>query len=151
MKTIVLIALLGFGLMAQAQISIGFNYDDNGNQIKRGIRVNGVIERKEVVSNQISDLLKEPVTKTDSISVGTYAIKVYPNPTRGFVNLQIDGIADKDLVYYKLINMQGQWLLAQTQVNDRLTTIDLERMANGIYFLYTLVNGETKIWRLVKE
>lgn len=155
MKKIALtLVCFGFILGVKAQTTtIGFEYDTKGNQTKRGrLQVDGSIAaRKTLVNSDIEALLNEPVSKTDSLAIAKHKVKVYPNPTTGALNVQIEGLIEKDQAYYQLVNAQGQNIWGQTKIIETMTLLDLGNAANGVYLLQTQINGETKIWRIVKE
>ncbi len=74
-----------------------------------------------------------PATSTDDLSQTGIAVKVFPNPTREILNIQLDGGAYHDH-NMALFNSIGQQLL-----NGPLTqTIDTSTLPPGLYFLHIL-------------
>lgn len=59
-------------------------------------------------------------------------IKVYPNPTSGFVSIE-SNIAD--IYQIKLLNILGQTLIEQTNLSSQTNKIDLSSFENGMYIL----------------
>ena len=71
------------------------------------------------------------------------ALQVWPNPTRGLLNLTA-----QDIEKVEVINMLGQIVL-QAEKTD---TINLERLENGIYFLgVSDKNGKKSVIKIIKE
>ena len=73
-----LLVLLPF--FAEAQTVISFSYDSSGNRIKREI----VLESRSIGDEHIKEF-------TETISAKQ--IKIYPNPTRGLLKVEIAGCA----------------------------------------------------------
>lgn len=65
--------------------------------------------------------------------------KVYPNPTKDFINVELQ---QKNVVEYQLLNLSGSVVL-NGQFTDVLNKIDLSGQTNGAYLL-TLVSSKTK-------
>jgi hypothetical protein len=70
--------------------------------------------------------------------------KVYPNPTNGQTQIVAEGQFN-----YVLMNVLGETILSGSAVAQ--TTIDLEEMAVGTYFVKVSANEETKTFKLIKE
>lgn len=61
--------------------------------------------------------------------------KVYPNPTTGFVNIELQ---QKNKIIYQLSDIHGKTIL-QGQFSDFINKINLSKQTAGIYYL-TIVN-----------
>lgn len=72
------------------------------------------------------------------------AISIYPNPTKGLVNVQ----SEKAIQSLELISVEGKVI----QKNLNSTKIDLNGLPNGIYFLKVeLSNGRIQFEKVVKK
>lgn len=72
------------------------------------------------------------------------AISIYPNPTKGFVNVE----SDKEIKSLQLISMEGKVI----KKNLNASKIDLNGLPNGIYFLKVeLSNGRIQFEKVVKK
>ncbi|MCF8298418.1 MAG: right-handed parallel beta-helix repeat-containing protein [Saprospiraceae bacterium] len=74
-----------------------------------------------------------------------FNVKLYPNPTKGLLNLDIDGKTSAKMEFC-LLNLQGQIIWCETleKSNDRLhKEIDLSIYPKGIYYLR--INDENNI------
>ena len=56
------------------------------------------------------------------------AVSIYPNPAHGYVTISADRLAS-----IELINIMGQVVLSK-RIDSNSTTIDLQKLPNGIYF-----------------
>ncbi len=72
------------------------------------------------------------------------SVKVFPNPTNGIVNVKADGAFD-----FKIVDLQGKVVLSEKNVNK--SSIGLEAIRAGVYFLIIDNNGRTSLTRLVKK
>jgi ELWxxDGT repeat protein len=58
-------------------------------------------------------------------------ITVYPNPTKGIINLDLTDVNETELTIY---NGVGQKVLTK-KINEKKSKLDLNKFTNGIYFL----------------
>lgn len=72
-----------------------------------------------------------------SKSYHTYGVSVYPNPSKGFINIAIDENELSAMFY--LYDLQGK-LQLQKELSKHLTTLDL-KLVSGIYF-YTIKSND---------
>lgn len=74
------------------------------------------------------------------------SISVYPNPTKGKVNVS----GDFTLQSVQLYDVQGR--LLQTQLaDDNQTIVDISAHSNGVYFIKVTSNKGIKVGKIVKE
>lgn len=72
------------------------------------------------------------------------AISIYPNPTKGFVNVQ----SDKEIKSLQLISIEGKVI----RKNLNTSKIDLNGLSAGVYFLKVeLSNGRIQFEKVVKK
>ena len=99
---------------------------------------------KYVYSN-IVNVLKSSMINGNSISV-------YPNPSAGRFNIEVE--AAKDVLANIVITDSKGQELSNTNVQlfkgSNTNTINLESASNGVYFVKVIMNGETKVTRITK-
>jgi hypothetical protein len=74
----------------------------------------------------------------------------YPNPTRGIVTINVKNgtISTGNIV---VTNAYGQsFQSAGKLLSGHSVEVDLSRMATGVYFVKVMVNGEWKVFRVMK-
>jgi photosystem II stability/assembly factor-like uncharacterized protein len=71
---------------------------------------------------------------------------VYPNPVNATLNIKSDSTIDKVEVY----NVNGQLLLEEKSAAG-ISSIDMSSLANGIYFVKTYANQQTKTHKVTKQ
>lgn len=74
-------------------------------------------------------------------------IKLYPNPTKGLLN--VEGLPVGKVVNVSIYNISGH-LVKQFQINESAYTIDLSKEIPGIYFI-NLYGKENQIIKIIKE
>jgi WD40 repeat protein len=87
-----------------------------------------------------------PTSVTDK---GTATQTVYPNPTSGLININLDCI--KGNQYYYIYDNNGTLLLTQTIISQTTLTIDFSTYQNGIYFLKIYCGNNISTYKIVKE
>ena len=91
------------------------------------------------------------ITNIDKI-IDPFVINVFPNPTTDMVNVSINGLKDAK-VSISLVNSISSIVLDETwELNneDYSTTIDLQHLPSGVYFLYIKHHDSTQIKKIVK-
>ncbi|MFG6687586.1 PQQ-dependent sugar dehydrogenase [Mariniflexile sp. HNIBRBA6329] len=84
--------------------------------------------------------------KDDTIS----NIKIYPNPTNNILNFNVSQIS-KPLENIKVIDIQGKQIKSITSINSPITTISINNLENGIYFIeLSDISGVKAIKKFIK-
>jgi len=99
----------------------------------------------ESMNNSGSDLEKNQLSTSRKLLHED--ITVYPNPTNGVFNVQIENI-DNSVI--KVVNALGKTILIQN-VNRNLTSINLTSQPNGVYFVMVVSNETTEVKKVIKN
>ena len=70
---------------------------------------------------------------------------VYPNPTKGKVTVESEGLS-----HIRIVNTYGQTVYNANHEGDQ-AIIDLSKMAKGIYMMHIEANGEQVVKKIVVE
>lgn len=136
-KAILTFVMLLISIVGYAQTRVySFTYDGSGNREKR----------------QFIQLKSGQVTSEESIYedvVNQLEIKIYPNPTKGIINVKIP-MDDEKTIMLQLLNINGS-LLQENFVTDELTIIDLSGKPSGLYILRIRGGDESSEWKILKE
>lgn len=76
-------------------------------------------------------------------------IAVYPNPTKGVLNLDLRQVLSQANV--QVLNLNGQVLMQQTIDNQQFTQIDLNNLPAGIYMLQVVSAQQSAVLKVVKQ
>jgi Secretion system C-terminal sorting domain len=137
-KTILLfMLLLGCGI-ASAQVSFG--YDAAGNRISRTI-----VLAKSLTKAATTDSIP-PATEM----LGELQVKIYPNPTKGKLAVEVSGMKEPDTGTVSIFNMQGG-LILQGTVSSSPTELDISGQPAGTYVMRISVGGKNTTWKIQKE
>lgn len=89
-------------------------------------------------------------TTFQALSIGEHeldnSIKVYPNPTAGFVSVKSDGTIRSIQMY----DAHGRILLTRL-IEDKSTNLDLSAYATGLYYLKVITDKGAKAEKLIKK
>jgi len=120
--------------------NIEYYYDNAGNRIERVIILQ--------IPSYTPQIPQEETVIEDIVS--EYSIKIYPNPTKGHLAMEIinaPSVMDGSMILY---NSGGQ-MLANSIITSSYTTFDLSGHIPGIYILHIRINEEIITWKIVKE
>jgi hypothetical protein len=76
--------------------------------------------------------------------------KIYPNPTKGLVNIERD-ISVQDDFSIEVLNSAGKVVSPSFKTTTESTQIDLTRFPSGIYLIKLNLKLESLIIRIIKE
>lgn len=77
-------------------------------------------------------------------------IRIYPNPTKGRLKIEIAGYENSDRCVLRIFNTSGQQILS-THASSPWTELDISSRANGIYILYISLNNKETTWKIIKK
>ena len=98
------------------------------------------------INNCIKNVIYTINTSTGISSVSGSKVKIFPNPTKGFVNLQMDKKGYK----IELYNNLGQNIFTEI-TSDKLFTLNSNLFANGIYMVKISNASDTFVHKLIFE
>ncbi len=144
-KLILTVVSLFFSCILYSQTNFSFDYDANGNRIKREVIV---IPSKMAYSEMPNDSIVDDKSTINIIERDD--IKIYPNPTKGDLNVEMNTTSDIQKIQINIISIKGQ-LLYNTDVVQRAYNLDLSSFAQGAYILIMQVNDKKYEWKIIKE
>jgi hypothetical protein len=71
-------------------------------------------------------------TNSYSQAYNGWTAEVYPNPSKGTVNLRLEG-AKEDLTHVNIVNSEGKSVFVDNVQNQELHTFDLTNLPKGVY------------------
>jgi hypothetical protein len=128
--------------IGKAQTTYQFTYDNAGNRESRTVIL--------LKSASISDTLQAKQAKKPLEDfIGDQEIKIYPNPTKGLLRVQIPS-PDLGQVTIHIFNLKGA-LLRKTRVTDENTEVNLSDQPSGMYVLRIAIGDQTSEWKIIKD
>ena len=131
---------LCFSQEVKGQI-IQYAYDNAGNRTERIIQMN-------TSPSFAPESLRSATVLTDLIA--EKAVKIYPNPTRGLLSVEISNCSPDSQVEFYLADMSGRTILTRKAASG-YQSFDLNRQAPGVYLLRISIDGESAVWKIIKE
>lgn len=139
------ISFLNFLLFAIFQLSaqnmVSYAYDQAGNRISRKI---------VTLNSSPSHVKKSEDSAPVEEQMGERIIKVFPNPTKGALAIDISGGEDKDELRIILYNANGKQL-QNKKVEQGTTTINMSTYPTSYYILRIVAGEKATEFKIVKN
>jgi hypothetical protein len=144
MKTISLFlffaGIMGLCKIALAQDKVSYSYDAAGNRISR-IIVMGELRADE------PEVQEEETAYSEMLS--ELLIKIYPNPTRGLIRIEIQNLPVGETANITLYELSGK-LITMKQTSES-TEIDITGQPAGIYLMKIIAGEKQTEWKIIKK
>ena len=172
MKTIIKTGMISIGLMivciiARSQaIKATYSYDANGNRLTAiVIYLTTTIQSVEIPLDKVTN--NDSILKADSTNIPKggwvpeytdpgigFEARIFPNPTKGLLILEISGYNEKDLItpgnMIGVWDMQGKQIIYYSLLKN-YNILNLSDKPNGTYFLKFIFNKQVKEYQIIKE
>lgn len=135
--------LLGSVLTVNAQ-KVAFEYDAAGNRIQSKTIV---MQRSTL---QEEDKEQEEVIYSHSDILGGCIIRIYPNPTKGLLKVDIENLPSTPTARISLYSLSGKKIIGKDEVSSS-TDLDITSHPEGIYILRISVGESHSEWKVIKE
>jgi hypothetical protein len=126
--------------------TICFNYDENGNRIRREICITDVIEVKSTDSILKQLTQKLSLQENDELLAGE--ISVFPNPTDGKLNISYNGSFPTECTEVFLYSISGQEVM-ENNFCGKEKSYDLSYLSPGTYMLLIKSGGRKTKWKII--
>jgi len=127
-------------------IMIQFSEPSTVKQHREGISYEGVIEK---YGGDLALLPSLVVTYTEGTGVNSIkdgsAISIYPNPTRGLLNIDNPST---DSYSFKIYTINGQMVASRRDIAGSTTEVDVSEFAKGVYFVDVISAERTKTQKI---
>jgi len=144
MKLIFFVTAMVFCGMTLHSQAIKYTYDASGNRETRE-KVVTLIK-----SSEFQDDKDEEDQRFDDL-VGDYNITIYPNPTKGFLQVDINGGKIPQNANICLYNSLGG-IVRQINGISNSNTVDISIQPSGVYIMHISIDIENiSTWKIIKE
>lgn len=111
-----------------------------------------VISASDPYGASFTDTLHVTVQSTTGISSGTHnsAIKVYPNPVKDLVNIDLN-FNGKDKVRIEIVDLSGILHYSEMHEAAESVRLDLISLPSGVYQLVVRGTGKQEVIKLIKD
>lgn len=93
---------------------------------------------------------KHPPKTVASEMLSDKTIRIYPNPTKGMLKIEISGWSEQDSGSITVFNTNGARLVS-TPLSNPATTVDITGCTPGIYLMLVRINDKESTWKIIKE
>jgi hypothetical protein len=144
---ILLFLIIPLNLLCQ---TVKFTYDSNGNrtsmvlipvQLKSGTINFPILDPDKLALSQNQ---KEPIPE------GQPFVKIYPNPTKGILKIEIFNYKDESSTSLKLFDLSGVELISLNKLNPNFD-LNLSLKNNGVYILKIMIDDLMFNWKIIKN
>jgi hypothetical protein len=123
-----------------SDVSLDYGYDACGNMKSRTLILSLGLAQKSAGKEE--DVQKD--------KLGQFDISLFPNPTKGQVILQVDGLDEPGTGEYTIYNSSGK-VVKDGVILPGGNAIDLTSEPTGLYFMKLQIGNETQQWKIIKE
>ena len=151
LTTIMLIAVIS----VKSQSYHKYSYDANGNRVQRiYISTRPTYDTLAPINTEEKTAIVENTTLTNeeifTASVSEQKITVYPNPTKGALQIDITNIAPETKGYILVTDMQGKVIHRENTLSAN-KNLNLTNIAKGEYVLKIVIDYSSRQWINIKE
>ncbi len=143
-KIYVLPAFLFICIFSFSQTII-YSYDNSGN---RDGRVYVPPSKSTMDDNKSSS--EEQTEKPLCDQFGDIGIKIYPNPTRGELSIELENLPEDIEGQISVYDISGKLVYIQTELVN-INPVNIESYADGMYTLRIILGDNISEWKLIKE
>lgn len=119
---------------------VSYGYDPAGNRIKREI----------ILQTDGNSPKKAPEKSISREMMSDKIIKIYPNPTRGMLKVEIDNIDDSETGLITIYDYNGVVRLSYNKIESTMA-FDISGYSNGMYFMHIQINEYETTWKIIKQ
>ena len=146
MKTkFLIIALLAIVSLKSFSQDIEYVYDLAGNRTTRRI-----IPPPPAQADSVSDNNATPEPEVYDDLLAEKQIKIYPNPTRGKLAIEIVNYNFNDVGTIQVFDMAGRLVQNVTKLSSQLE-VDITSEPPGSYIIIIVIGDEKSEWKVIKQ
>lgn len=101
-----------------------------------------------VTNTTITKIIDPIVTELETLDSEFETIKVFPNPSKEFLNIRVDEVMTN--THFELLEISGQSVLKQAIKNNQ-TQLDISELKAGTYLYRFTTNDGVKFGKVVKQ
>lgn len=144
MKKIFLLIFLFYGFSCFSQnYAIEFAYDNAGNRYSRTI-----VDLSVPSGNKSAE--DSTATTPYNTMMSEVQVSIYPNPTKGQLNIELSNLSDETTGSIVVTDLQGRVLMSVGQISSSME-LDFTPYAAGKYNMTLIIDGQRKFFGIIRE
>lgn len=141
-KLIILVIAMAWIALGQANSQTSFTYNSVGSMVQRK-----VIPLKSASASLFNEVKEE----FQDNSFENKVVKIYPNPTKGALQIEIPADQENDFtIQITVTDLSGRIIVSQN-AEPGLNNVDLLSSPNGIYILTLRRSDIVSQWKVIKQ
>lgn len=152
-KLMMLTLVLTLCATVPTSAQVNYSYDEAGNRMAKTVILTKTSKKMAQLDTAEVDrkvTFATELGEPQCDAIGNAEIKIYPNPTRGTLRVDITGVELSGIDRIDVFDSKGQLVKVCTKLTE-INQIDLSDAINGMYYMRTTIGGESTIWRIIKE
>ena len=141
-RTSILLAFLIIYIISYSQ-TINYGYDSSGNRTDRYIG----LKSTRNADNKVDE---EQDQKSFRDQLGDIEIKIYPNPSKGELTIEIVNLPKDPVGWIGVYDTTGKLIFKQSELVYR-NVVNISSSDNGMYMLRIVVGDDISEWKILKE
>lgn len=130
-------------------VDVTFSYDASGNRIEKTIVLKKINNPKKQLFNKDNDEDSYEKPFEEDFLCDSKII-IYPNPTKGALRVDIDGLELLPHDRIEIFDSNGKLVYTNNNISSS-NDLDLYHLQNGLYIMRITAGGKESIWKIVKE
>jgi YD repeat-containing protein len=129
--------------------TINFAYDAAGNRVSRTINLGNT--KSSAIGNESEQFAFEQSEDFFTEVLAEKEIKIYPNPTRGQLRVDILGYEQLNNNSSIQVFSSGGSLVYRTNSLSQSNNINLSSKPAGLYLMQIVIGEEKSTWKIIKQ
>ena len=145
-KYYTLLLLFGIALSAFSQDRVNYTYDAAGNRLACIIDMGSL--RSAAIADREDEADEQEIVYSDKIDRSD--IRIYPNPTKGILKIEITPIEEGNPIQIQLYDISGKILVNEPNAAP-FTELNISDKPAGTYILNIFSDNRTTQWKIIKQ
>ena len=132
-----------------SQDKVEYTYDAAGNRLSRTIILESQL-RSAAIAGQEPEEETAPQERVYSDKIDQSNIRIYPNPTKGILKIEITRTTEGNPIHIQLYDISGRMLLNEPDAAP-FTDLNISEQPAGTYLLKIFSDNRTTQWKIIKQ
>jgi len=126
-----------------AQNPVTYGYDDSGNRVSRVVVLALRSSKEETTTTGEEKVYGE--------TLKDFTVRIYPNPTKGDLTVEIRQLQEGQTVTLRLYGMSGKLIHHKNDFHGGTEKFNIGKQPAGIYVLKIISGDSSTDWKIIKQ
>ena len=141
----ILLLLAGIALSVFSQNRVQYTYDAAGNRLSG---LSSQLRMAAIVEQENEEIDPQETVYSDKIEQSN--IRIYPNPTKGILKIEITRMSEENPIHLQLYDISGRIFVDEPDAAP-FTDLNISDQPAGTYILKVSSDNRTTLWKIIKE